>query len=540
MINFDFLNSTDFSTNVNERFIYNFYESNESEPGKDVKIINNNINPTRFIELDITTKAKYDRNKHTRYNNLINFINLIDLNSLTYPLTLDNNNLNFFNKLHDRNKDYIDVVFDKKDKEINKINNFFNIQSSDFSEAVDFMKLNHKASINKVIKDNFYENNNNSVFFTQDLTQSINIFENLLQKNEQDGVNRDQSEIRITENFVPFQRHSMFGFDTCYYKYVGHLVEKYKIDEILDEPVFKSSSFFKSNEREESSTSTNIYKINDRLVIKDNNVVYGSTYFYIIYPTFLMSIPSKNDYNTIDTFLVCDYPYITDQIECKETIRPEAPSFMKIDLINDNLRIKWNKPVDMQGDIKGYQIFKRDSLENPYKIIHQIEFHSSFDLYERNVQVDDDIVEKVDNHKTVFIDKDFKKEIIQIYTICSIDARGFTSNYGTQIAVVFDSKQRKCIIDTVSKAGAPLHMPNLLLPRKTKFFNNDDYIVSNTPFEEKVKKISVFATPECFSFEKDETYIKLLKGNYKLGIFSLENGQKLSNEININGFEFEE
>ena len=92
----------------------------------------------------------------------------------------------------------------------------------------------------------------------------------------------------------------------------------------------------------------------------------------------------------------------------------------------------------------------------------------------------------------------FDKNNVQIYTICSLDAHGYSSNYSTQIAVMYDFYDKKCITDLVSESGAPLHMPNIFIKRKTKFFDNDDYITTNLPFEEKVKKFTLYATPEYF------------------------------------------
>ena len=83
-------------------------------------------------------------------------------------------------------------------------------------------------------------------------------------------------------------------------------------------------------------------------------------------------------------------------------------------------------------------------------------------------------------------------------------------------------------------------MPNLLIPRKTKFFDNDNYIVTNVPIEEKVKKFTLYVTPECFQFEKGEgNNINLLKENYNLNIYNLENKENIIKEISIKNFNIE-
>ena len=535
MIKFDFLNNIDFSTNINENFIYNFYENSESESNNDIEILNNNINAPRYIQLDISTKAIYDRRL---YNSYRNSINLNSLRQLSNKMLTKSEKI-FFNKLHDRNKNSNDIVFDKKDDEIEKINNFLNIDKSQHSQAINFIKRNHKVSINKNQTESFLNKNNSNFFMTENVVQSLRTFENDIRKNNIVSQDEVVQKIKISEGFVPIHKHSSYAVDSFYYLHTGHLVEKYEYNEDLEQTYFKSSSYYKKEKDDEVVVEAGLsYIETNSLSIKDNNVRYGSTYFYVVYPVFVTTLPNSNDYNLINTYLFCDYPYITKKIKCEETKRPSAPSFIKLSFINNKLKITWNKPVELQGDIKGYQVFKRENLNSPYQLIHQIEFFSNFDRYTRNEDVPLNIVELTEFHKTEFVDLSFKKGQMQIYTICSLDARGYSSNYGTQLGVVYDNKRKKCIVDTISKCGAPLHMPNLLIPRKTKFFDNDSYIVTNTPFEEKVKKISVYVTPECYTYKKINSTLqeKLLKDNYKLNIYSLENGENLINEINIEGF----
>jgi hypothetical protein len=205
--------------------------------------------------------------------------------------------------------------------------------------------------------------------------------------------------------------------------------------------------------------------------------------------------------------------------------------------VKKELSINWNAPLEEQGDVKGYQIFKRNNLNEPFTLIKQLEFHSENDFYKRNENVSLEIVSRLRNHKTECIDKQFIPSRIQIYTICSIDAHGYTSNYSAQFGVKYDLQTKKCIIDLVSPAGAPLHMPNLLIPRKTKFFDNDDYIVSNVPVEEKLKKASIYVTPEYKLITGDsESQETVLDGKYNFSIYKMENGKSYIDTITIDNF----
>jgi hypothetical protein len=354
---------------------------------------------------------------------------------------------------------------------------------------------------------------------------------------------RDVDSIVINENFNVFRKKSIYSSNKIenYYINIGFLIEKYKKE---GENFSKLSTYFKYNKQNEDipsfSSTLNENTIDYSFNLKDNAVKYGKTYKYVIYPVFLTSLSSRLDYHLIDEFIVCGYPYITQEIECKEIKRPIPPSqiYFKYVQKNNSLKISWTKPLEEQGDVKGYQIFKRHSLSDPYVLIKQLEFHNRNDFYTRNEKVSSFIVEKMEKENDTFLyDKNFRKEKIQIYTICSIDAHGFISNYSSQYAVKYNSYTKKCEVDLVSSSGAPLHMPNLLLPRKTKFFENEDYIVNNMPVEEKVKKFTLYVTPEYNKLNiGTQNYKSVLLDNYKLSIFKLENSEVFTDDITIKNF----
>ena len=201
------------------------------------------------------------------------------------------------------------------------------------------------------------------------------------------------------------------------------------------------------------------------------------------------------------------------------------------------LNIKWFNPVEPQNDIKGYQIFKRESLEEPYVLLKQIEFTSKNDAFERNENIPLDDIIKSFSVLNEFDDKSYKPNKIQIYTICSIDSHGYTSNYGKQVAILYDFLNKKCIVDEISKSNAPLNMPNLLIDKKTKFYDEENFIVNNLTFEKNVNKISLYITPECFKItDMNNSEDILLKEKYKFSIFKLENSESIISDIDIENF----
>ena len=103
--------------------------------------------------------------------------------------------------------------------------------------------------------------------------------------------------------------------------------------------------------------------------------------------------------------------------------------------------------------------------------------------------------------KYSFIDQDFDTSKVNIYTICSIDAHGLTSECSTQIGVVYDILLDKLIIDTISDAGAPIEYPNILIPRKTKTTFTE---ISYNSLESKFK----------FRVDNDDTTANLSKGGW--------------------------
>lgn len=529
---YNLTNSIDTDLDIKSEFVYNYYNPQENIID-DSTINNNKVDLKSFIDLDINLKVKYDRRtiEHTSFvnENIISYLE--ELNEASLKVS----DLDLFNKLSEErnylnylNVDYNDEIIDKNSKE-------YNINNELFENAIDFLKINKKITINR-------KHLEESSLYLKNVSSEINNFENFFRQNVE-SLNEEKEKIHISEKYNVFIQNTLNTLSSnfkFYFSYVGNLIEKYKIfDDKTQE--LKDSKFFLTKELLSTISSTRELESikTTNLNIKDNAVRYGQKYQYVIYPVYAITLPKKENYYLTETFLICDIPQFTKALECIETKRPASPTNVTYKLLKNNtLKIDWASSLEEQGDVKGYQIFKRNKISEPYTLIHQIEFFNQQDNPQVNKRISDSIKEIVSKEKTSYIDIDFSLRNIQIYAICAIDARGFTSNYSEQIAIYYDHNLKNLEFDLISKSGAPLHMPNLLLSRKTRFFDNDDKIVTSTPFERDISKFTLYATPETHSLilgeNRDE--VQVLGNNYKFSIFKIENADKVINDIKILNF----
>ena len=175
----------------------------------------------------------------------------------------------------------------------------------------------------------------------------------------------------------------------------------------------------------------------------------------------------------IDTQEVYDAEmYITSKasnritLDCIETTPPLHPYDFNItyDYQNDAPRLTWAFPPNTQQDIKFFQIFKRNSVDEPFQLIKQYDFNDSDVSYGFDSFVDTGLVEKMTSAKTYYIDYDFKRSTQGcIYAICCVDAHGMSSGYSMQLQVSYDNYKNALKSDMVSSFGAPKQYPNMFV-----------------------------------------------------------------------------
>jgi hypothetical protein len=278
----------------------------------------------------------------------------------------------------------------------------------------------------------------------------------------------------------------------------------------------------------------------------DKTVIYGKKYSYEIRVVYQMVIPSIDPENNNGgirylTTLVASKP-IRAYVIAEETEPPPPPDHIKFlwSLGENKLRILWNMPYNPQRDIKRFQVFRRESTQNAFELIHEIRFNDNI-----SPEFISGIPENVPNNLWVksqytdypdktFVDPEFTKDSRYIYALCSIDARYYTSNYSEQFEVYFDKIRNKLVFKQISPRGAPKPYPNLYL--KDEEIVEPALSISGI----KSKRMNLIFSPQfynCMNGGNPLSSPKILKngvGKYNFHILNTDNQKDATVEISIN------
>lgn len=237
---------------------------------------------------------------------------------------------------------------------------------------------------------------------------------------------------------------------------VGYLISKIEI--LQDGAEKKHDSIFIEN--------SNITQFLDK------NVRYGTEYIYSIRNILflqkpLSTNPGTNQWNTVGYFF-SSKPSGGRIIKTKENIAPSPPMDFNIfwDYEKEKLTLTWNFPTNPQKDIKKFQIFRRESINHPFELISEQDFSDPNYPNLSTEVIAPKLKKNIEYPLNFFSDNDFLKSSSYIYTLCSIDAHGISSNYGIQYQVSFDKYKNEIIKKMISHSGAPKPYPNLYLPGK--------------------------------------------------------------------------
>lgn len=231
---------------------------------------------------------------------------------------------------------------------------------------------------------------------------------------------------------------------------------------------------------------------------RDPYVAYGKTYRYEIRPIFCKYVDSDpNSFKTDVIFLGSDESSFID-VECLENKAPSPPKNIRFNYIaNGNIEINWQRPGSYVADtsiangilkdkmwdtddIKGYQLFYRHSLQEPFQLYRYFTFNNTVPTSYRGKAselISDDLIisseyeipEPYNSGNPVKF-YEFTKYNFEIrantdyyFALCSIDAHGNSSNYSSQHKVRRDNITGEVDIQLASVEGAPKQYPNLLL-----------------------------------------------------------------------------
>jgi hypothetical protein len=205
---------------------------------------------------------------------------------------------------------------------------------------------------------------------------------------------------------------------------------------------------------------------------KDSAVKYGTRYGYKIRSIVKAKILVEDNDPKTNNFYVLEFLFASKasesiMIDTEEYIAPPEVADFKIgwDYYNKAARLTWSFPVNPQRDIKYFQIFRRSSINEPFELIKMYDFNDSLLPFPLIETPDSVLIEKLTSPKSYYLDKEFKKDSNYIYTICAIDAHGYSSNYCIQFQCYFDKYANKMIVKPICLSGCPKIYPNANLIR---------------------------------------------------------------------------
>lgn len=233
---------------------------------------------------------------------------------------------------------------------------------------------------------------------------------------------------------------------------VGYIIEKY---EVLSDGKLKTHAPI-------------IIENADIATAVDVNVAYGRTYVYTIRTIAKLSVKATvqdSDNIVLGTGLISSRRSSKVTITCSESVPPPAPTDFNViwNYTTDSPFLTWSFPPNRQRDIKKFQIFKRNSINEPFQLIKQYDFDDSAVKAVSFETPDPKLVEYSLDPTLTFLDREFRKFSKVIYTVASVDAHGLSSNYSMQLEISFDVLRNKIKKKIISFSGAPKSYPNMLL-----------------------------------------------------------------------------
>ena len=521
---------------VNESFVYNYYENNETVIDDNIiRFSNESRYKKRFIRLNLISHNGSDSGDY----NQDNFVQ--EIYDFSQSPVIDLINLKYFNKLDLLNNKRKYIINKTSNDVVENIKNFY--LKDDFSSNYSFI-ISERMSYLKAEKYDVTTDNlmSHDFFSFKDFKEIDNVYGELVTQNlPSQGVNQNRDEefnVSLFKDFTKFK--SIINevvtverdFSNKNAIRCGLLIEKFILrDEEYD---FLCAKFISKSKDSNELFLNSVYE--------DEAVKYGKTYRYVISNVYLYSQLDPNNKFVVNQYLVCDHPFITNDIECKEKEPPPPPANLRFKVIEDKLEIRWDEPYDYQYDAKGYQILKRSDINSPYTIIGQLEGHSEKDLYEpQESTLESVIIRTPEVIPYKFIDNNYKKGEIAIYAIRTIDAHGYFSDYSDQIAILYDPFEEKIIYDLICYSGCKRDYPNEKILLKSKFFKYNDNMIDNLPVAKKIKNVTLYVTPDYCKTKRGEEKVKVLKddsnSSYKFTMLRLNDLGKHEKSIKFSNFD---
>lgn len=206
--------------------------------------------------------------------------------------------------------------------------------------------------------------------------------------------------------------------------------------------------------------------------IRDVQVNYGAMYKYRVRAVYMREIAavfSESGRTGTAKFLVASSGESAETfVVCVEEVPPPPPDDFRVsyDFEQERVRLTWSLPVNSQLDIKYFQVFRREDVDLPFRLLRVIDFDDSGikepqrESYPKKIVTQSDIVQ-------CFYFDDIPQEKEFIYAVCSVDAHGLSSGYSVQMGVTFKRSRNALVTRLISRSGAPKTYPNLYINEDT-------------------------------------------------------------------------
>lgn len=508
-------------------FIYNFYHYNNE---KDNEI----ITTKQFIKDDLKKNPRYVKLTFNTNFNLNNNNTFIKNNFLTISGSLVNNE----NKLE--NNSYFS--FKLNDKTINEK------LSLAILDALEANNLNY----NDILKTNIFSVSTNDIANKLNFNgnNNLNVENEIRLEQQKDFFIRTQINKKYLKNISIFAKHSDNTFSEDWEK-LEESISNFNINDFNKSDSVPLNSWYNSTAKLITNNKnivlvgfiikkyifdnqTGNYEFLEQFrvphdpttVFCDSNILYNKNYRYDLSCVYNLEIQSFIDDKYYNFFVESSIK--SNFISCSENKVPPPPSdfFINWDYKIQCPILNWRFPVEPQRDIKSFQIFKRLSDEQPYKLICQQNFND-YSLF-----INEEIPSRLQKYTSNLFYKDtnFNLDKEAIYSLACVDAHGNFSNLSKQIKVFYNKFTKKLETKVISSEGAPKFYPNLFL--------KDEFLLEsiNTDI---INELTIYLDTDTINVVKlnsnnNEITIATLEGNYKVNILDLELNQSLNLNLNVN------
>lgn len=271
----------------------------------------------------------------------------------------------------------------------------------------------------------------------------------------------------------------------------------------------------------------------------DSKIAYGRQYLYEVSSVSLveMSIDVEEEKEEPAIrkirFLVESDPSKDIRVMTVEDEAPPPPDaiFYRYDFNESTLVIDWRHPITSQRDIKGFQVFRRRTIYDPFVLQVQYNFNDS--------RTASSVITGEDPHPNLVVetqfpvlayeDSEFDRSSSYIYTVCSVDAHGYLSNYGTQTQVTFDQNTNRIRLKNISQPGAPRQYPNMYVSPLEAQNINSVRLTEDVMKDSMHKKMTVYLDADpapvlASDTGKDLKHLAFTdqKGVYKFEVLNLD------------------